>query len=139
MANFFAARLNRILALCALIHAKVSSSSSDTNACQNYAFDYKITKDLDNIEIATGRVYIILMEDNLVTVVKKLLQAKLIVGQQVEIISYNETPIKEIILIGITTISADFKMMGETAAKMILEKSTQHVAVPFYLTLRDSL
>lgn len=110
-----------------------------TAFCQDYAFDYKITKNPDTIEIAKGTVYIILMEDNLVTVVKKLLQAKLIVGQQVGIISYNETPIKEIILNGITTISADFKMMGETAAKMILEKSTQHVAVPFYLTLRDSL
>jgi DNA-binding transcriptional regulator YhcF (GntR family) len=110
-----------------------------TAFCQDYAFDYQITKNPNFIEIAEGSVYIILMEDNLVTVVKKLLQANLKVGKQVGIISYNETPIKEIILNGITTISTDFKLMGETAAQMILENSRKHVAVPFRLTLRNSL
>ena len=110
-----------------------------TSFCQDYAFDYEITRNLFAVEIAEGTVYIILMEDNLVSVVKMILEAKLEVGKQVGIISYNETPIKQIILNGITTISADFKVMGETAAKMILEKSNEHIAVPFYLTLRDSL
>jgi hypothetical protein len=30
-------------------------------------------------------------------------------------------------------------MMGEKAAQMILDQSTEHVAIPFYLTLRASL
>ena len=83
--------------------------------------------------------YISMMEDDFVILVKKILETKMKVGVQVGIISYNEIPLKQIILDGITTISADFKTMGERAATMILEKSTQHVAVPFYLTLRNSL
>ena len=60
-------------------------------------------------------------------------------GKEVGVVSYNETPLKKIILNGITTISTDFQMMGEKAAQMILEPSTEHVAIPFYLTLRASL
>src|ERR1035437_9607076 len=61
------------------------------------------------------------------------------IGEQVEIISYNETPLKKIILNGITTISTDFHQMGIIAAELILSNSKEHIEVPFKLTLRDSL
>jgi DNA-binding LacI/PurR family transcriptional regulator len=98
-----------------------------------------VIKKPQNITIEPHTVYISLMEDDLVTLIKKILEAKLHVGTEVGIISYNETPIKQIILNGITTISADFKMMGETAARMILERTGKHEAVALNLNLRDSL
>jgi DNA-binding transcriptional regulator YhcF (GntR family) len=107
--------------------------------CQDYAFNYEVIKKPQAIEITEETAYISLMEDDLVTLIKKILETKFEVGKQVGIISYNETPIKQIILNGITTISADFKMMGEKAAQIILERSTEHTAAPFYLTLRASL
>ena len=107
--------------------------------CQDYAFNYEIIRNPQTINIREGTVYISLMEDDLVILVKKVLEKKMEIGKQVGIISYNETPIKQIILGGITTISADFNTMGERAAKMIIEKSKKHETVPFYLTLRDSL
>jgi DNA-binding transcriptional regulator YhcF (GntR family) len=107
--------------------------------CQDYAFAYEVIRKPQMINIKEGTVYISLMENDLVILIKKILETKMEVGRQVGIISYNEIPLKQIILEGITTISADFKTMGERAAKMILEKSTEHVAVPFYLTLRHSL
>ena len=107
--------------------------------CQDFAFDYEVITTTEDINITEGTAYISFMEDDLVILVKKILETKMEVGVQVGIISYNEIPLKQIILDGITTISADFKTMGETAATMILNTSTQHVAVPFYLTLRNSL
>ena len=47
--------------------------------------------------------------------------------------------IKKIIMNGITTISTDFKMMGEKAAELILNNSTEHIEARFYLTVRNSL
>ena len=47
--------------------------------------------------------------------------------------------LKKIILNGITTISTDFQMMGEKAAELILNKSSEHIEARFYLTLRNSL
>jgi len=107
--------------------------------CQDYAFKHEVIRQPQSINIKEGVVYISLMEDDLIILVKKVLESKMEVGKQVGIISYNETPIKQIILDGITTISTDFKMMGEKAAELILERSTERLAAPFYLTLRDSL
>lgn len=61
------------------------------------------------------------------------------VGKHVGVISYNEAPLMKMILNGITTISTDLQMMGEKAAQLILEQSTEHVAILFYLTPRASL
>jgi DNA-binding LacI/PurR family transcriptional regulator len=79
------------------------------------------------------------MEDDLVYLIEKIFDQNLKLGNEVGVISYNETPIKKIIMNGITTISTDFKMMGEKAAELILNKSTEHIEAQFYLTVRNSL
>jgi DNA-binding transcriptional regulator YhcF (GntR family) len=107
--------------------------------CGEYAFNYEVVSNIHNETIQKNVAYISLMEDDLVVLIEKILCSKLTVGKQVGIISYNETPVKKIILDGITTISSDFKIMGEKAAQMILDQSAEHFAVPFSLTLRASL
>lgn len=107
--------------------------------CQQYAFNYKVIHNIEEEVIQKGEVYINLMENDLVILIEKILATGLKVGKDVGVISYNETPLKKIILNGITTISTDFQMMGEKAAQMVLEPSKEHVAIPFYLTLRASL
>lgn len=109
------------------------------NFCREFAFNYKVIDKAIETEVAAGEVYINLMEDDLVTLLGKIKNTHLQVGTDVGIISYNETPWKEFILEGITTISTDFKKMGEMAARMILDKQPDHLAMPFTLTLRKSL
>jgi DNA-binding LacI/PurR family transcriptional regulator len=53
------------------------------------------------------------MEYDLVDLIGKILDQNLVLGKDVGAISYNEISIKKIIMKGITTISTDFKMMGE--------------------------
>ena len=79
------------------------------------------------------------MEDDLVTLIEKILSSDYEIGKDVGVISYNETAIKKIILNGITTISTDFQMMGEKTAELILNNSVEHIEARFYLTLRNSL
>ena len=107
--------------------------------CQQYAFNHLLVSDISEEPISKGEVYINLMEDDLVKLLDRAISLKLKIGKDVGIISYNETPLKKFILNGITTISTDFKQMGETAARLILENSKQHEEVPFYLTLRPSI
>lgn len=107
--------------------------------CQQYAFNYKVVRDIENEPIKEGEVYINLMENDLVVLIEKILATKMKLGKHVGVISYNETPLKKLILNGITTISTDFQLMGEKAAQLILEQSTEHIETPFYLTLRASL
>jgi DNA-binding transcriptional regulator YhcF (GntR family) len=107
--------------------------------CSEYAFGYHVVRNIADEPINEGEVFINLMENDLVILIERILSLKMKVGRDVGVISYNETPLKKIILDGITTISSDFEMMGEKTAQLIRERSTQHIQIPFYLTLRSSL
>src|SRR5207249_7998130 len=103
------------------------------NFCQDNTFSYKIISDVSEEPINAGEVYISVREDDLVTLIERIMLLDLKIGEQVGIISYNETPIKKIILNGITTISTNFHQMGITAAKLILSNSREHIEVPYKL------
>jgi DNA-binding transcriptional regulator YhcF (GntR family) len=107
--------------------------------CDQYAFASKVVHDISLEPINKGEVFINLMESDLVILIERILTASFRVGEEVGVISYNETPLKKIILNGITTISTDFQLMGEMTAELILNRSTDHIEIPFYLTLRSSL
>ena len=107
--------------------------------CDQYAFNRQVIDSISEEPIHPGEVYINLMENDLVTLIERIMARRLVVGKDVGVISYNETPLKRIILDGITTISTDFETMGRKVAELILEKKTAHVEVPFSLRMRSSL
>lgn len=106
---------------------------------QQYAFNHLLVSDLQKEKISKGTCYINIAEADLVKILGKAIQKNLLIGQDVGLISYNETPLKKFILNGITTISTDFERMGTLAAQLIKRKSIEKIEVPFYLTLRPSL
>lgn len=110
-----------------------------TSFCHEYTFGFKVVHDISGEPIKKGEVYINLMDNDLVVLIERIIESKLKVGKDVGVISYNETPLKKIILDGITTISTDFEAMGEETAKIIRDKEIRHVEVPFRLNLRNSL
>lgn len=83
-----------------------------------------------------GEVNINLREDNLLILPGKVLATRMKPGKQVVVIS---SPLKKIILNGITTLSTDFRLMGEKTAELIPEQLMQQIAIPFALTLRNTL
>lgn len=60
------------------------------------------------------------------------------IGEDISLISYNDSPINEIILNGLTSVSTDFKQMGEVAAQMILDKSLSKVKCDFRMIRRGT-
>lgn len=107
--------------------------------CQQYAFNYVMVNDIINEPIEKGELFISVMEDDLVYLLEKIVSLDLKLGEDIGLISYNETPLKKLLLDGITTISTDFKMMGTMAAETVMSHSLAHQEVPFYITLRSSL
>jgi len=107
--------------------------------CLEYAFNCAVVSDIELEEIDEGNAFINLMESDLVTLIERIVSLHFEVGKQVGVISYNETPLKKIILNGITTVSTDFHQMGKMAAQLILTGSKDHLEVPFYFTPRSSL
>jgi DNA-binding transcriptional regulator YhcF (GntR family) len=107
--------------------------------CDQFAFTHHVVHSMDSEAMNKGVAYITLMENDLVILVERIVTEKWKVGKDIGVISYNETPLKRVILNGITTISTDFEQMGKQVAKVILNKSSTQLAVPFYLNLRSSL
>lgn len=107
--------------------------------CNQYAFNFVVVNDVETETINKGDLFINVMEDDLSHLLQKILDSTLKIGSDVGIISYNETPLKKFILNGITTVSTDFKMMGQMAAQAIINQSSGHQEVPFAITLRPSL
>lgn len=110
-----------------------------TTFCEQYTFNFKVVHEMSEEPINHGEVFINLMDNDLVTLIERIIESKLEVGKDVGVISYNETPLKKIILNGITTISTDFEAMGMETARIIQQNTLRHVHVPFSLTLRASL
>lgn len=107
--------------------------------CKQYAFNHKVVHDIRKETLGKGEVYINLMDDDLVVLIEKILVSKFKVGKEIGVISYNETPLKKIILNGITTISTDFEAMGIETAEIIKTGKKARVEIAFKLTQRASL
>jgi DNA-binding LacI/PurR family transcriptional regulator len=71
--------------------------------------------------------------------VLKINQKKLQIGKDIGLISYNDTPLKQITAGGITTISTDFEMMGKTLGELILQGDQKAIHNPSNLIIRNSL
>lgn len=106
--------------------------------CIEYKLDFEILNEVyDDMVLKKGDLFITIEEADLVNLVKQVREDEYKLGDEIGIISYNDTPLKE--LLGITVISTDFKVMGETAASMILNKEKGKFKVPFNLIERESL
>ncbi len=103
---------------------------------QQIAFEV-IDEIYEDMVLHRGDLFIIIAEADLVNLVKQVRDEQLVLGQDVGIISYNETPLKD--LLGIAVISTDFQQMGQTGAEMLLDKRTDRVKNPFRLIERESL
>jgi len=90
-----------------------------------------------NEVVQAGTTYVVIRETDLVELVKKIRQTSFLLGREVGIISFNETPLKE--LLNMTVITTDFEAMGKTAATLLLEKKRVKVKNPFYTIRRGSL
>jgi len=71
--------------------------------------------------------------------VKNAKSKHLKIGNEIGIISYNYSTLKEVVDNGITTISTDFIKMGQTLANMILNRSKRLVENSCSLIIRNSL
>lgn len=106
--------------------------------CEQYGFEFEILdKIYDDLEFEYKEAYITIEEEDLVHLVQQIREKNLVMGKDIGVISYNETPLKT--LLGITVISTDFKRMGEAAARLVLSNKKEISKNPFNYIERNSL
>ena len=107
--------------------------------CKTNTIKNSVVNSLENISLNKGDVFVIPDDKNLLIIIKKIKEEKLILAKDIGIISYNDTLLKEIVEGGITTISTDFNEMGKRLADMIRNKEHFQIENTNTLILRNSL
>lgn len=102
-------------------------------------FNYEVINSLNDRLLKKGEVYLLLDDQSLILLIKKMKDQQLVLGHDIGVISYNDTLLKEIVEGGITTISTDFNAMGKRLAEMILNKEYLKIENPNALIIRNSL
>ncbi|WP_199287705.1 GntR family transcriptional regulator [Pseudotamlana carrageenivorans] len=106
--------------------------------CLENDIDFEILNEVcDEMVFKKGDLFITIEEADLVNIITQIREQELSLGESIGVISYNDTPLKD--LLGITVMSTDFKVMGETAAKMILNNDMGRIKVPFNFIDRKSI
>ena len=103
------------------------------------SIETEVIESLRDRTVRNGEVYLILEDNDLIWFIKHIKEKELELGKDVGLISYNDTLLKEVVEGGITTISTDFKLMGERLAKMISHNEQLQIENPNKLTIRNSL
>ncbi|GIZ08135.1 GntR family transcriptional regulator [Flavobacterium sp. UMI-01] len=91
----------------------------------------------EDIILKEGDLFITIVEADLVKLVKQIRDEEFVLGDKIGVISYNDTPLKE--LLGITVMSTDFKFLGRETASMIENNQKGIIKVPFHFIDRNSI
>lgn len=131
--------------ICLVAHATAPHRNAVIRGFDRFCADFKVknsTIDHNEIdEINKGSLYILISEknDDLVKIIKFCRQNNFTLGNEIGIISYNETQLKEILEGGITVISTDFYKMGERVAAIINNNEIVNEINPSEIIIRDSI
>ncbi|HAH25592.1 MAG TPA: GntR family transcriptional regulator [Prolixibacteraceae bacterium] len=107
--------------------------------CSDHQLKHTVLDNIDSREVQPGQAYLVIKDSDLVKIVKDCKKNGYKIGSEVGIISYNDTPMKEIVGAGITVISTDFVRMGRDCANFIVTKEKLTEVIPTKLILRGSL
>lgn len=100
---------------------------------------FVIQDDLDLNGIKKGDVYLLFSDPDIVRFVKYLEIRQMTIGKDVGMISYDDTPLKEILLGGVSVISTDFENMGRMAAETISDRNVRIMENPGHFIKRKTL
>lgn len=105
----------------------------DENNLQHHIIQY-----ITESNLKKNHLYIIFDDNELLNTLKIIRKKDWKLKDDIGIISFDETPMKELLAGGISVLSTDFELMGKTAAGMVKEKINGQIANPFRLIHRNS-
>ncbi|GAB3527609.1 GntR family transcriptional regulator [Pontibacter brevis] len=107
--------------------------------CREVSMEHTVVNCVHEEPLSAGTAFIVLEESDLANLIMETRAKGLTLGKEVGLISYNDTPLKNILDNGITVISTDHERMGETAGNLMKHKLREKVHNPFTLIRRSSL
>jgi DNA-binding transcriptional regulator YhcF (GntR family) len=106
--------------------------------CKENQIEHKIIQNINESNIVKNNLYIIFDDNELLSTLKIIQKRSWKLKADIGIISFDETPMKELLAGGISVLSTDFELMGKTAARMVKGELAGQIANPFMLIYRNS-
>lgn len=106
---------------------------------KQYSFDFHVIKEIKEEVVKPNQVFLILSEQGLADILKLCTKLQLSLGKNIGIISYNETPLKEVLFGGISVVTINYEELGRQAADLILQHKKEHIKTPIRFIQRNSL
>jgi len=100
---------------------------------------FYIYDNLNKIPLSKGNMYMIIDDRDLASVILDARGKALLLGKDIGIVSFNEMHLKQVVDIGITTISNDFEDMGRKIAQMVMNKEKGMIESAWKVYERNSL
>ena len=107
--------------------------------CHQLGLAAEIIRSVEKRNVQKGEAYLVVSDRNLVRIVKNAASRHLVLGQDVGLVSFNDTMLKEVVSGGITTISTDFLQMGKGLSDIVLNHQKVKIRNPSKLIVRNSL
>ncbi len=107
--------------------------------CTINSIKCRVAEKFNEKQLKTGQVYLAIKDSDLVEIIKAGFKKDFQLGKDFGVISYNDTPMKEITGGGITVISTDFDMMGVKAAAFVTNRKPVAEILPTRLIMRKTL
>jgi len=122
-----------------LCHPLISIDYFSRFCSENNLENEVIRNQADWKGVEASTLYLCILTEDMVKVIKEADAAGLTLGEHVGLISYNENPVLEVIKNGISSISIDFGLMGAKAAEYVKTKQKVQAVLPTELILRGSV
>ncbi|MFW6289693.1 MAG: GntR family transcriptional regulator [Mariniphaga sp.] len=107
--------------------------------CDKHNIGYRKVEKPFHQEVKKGQCWFIIRDSDLVEVIKKCRAKGLRTGKDIGMLSYNDTPMKQIVEGGISVISTNFEKMGQLASGFVKTRQKITKVLPTSLILRESV
>jgi DNA-binding transcriptional regulator YhcF (GntR family) len=107
--------------------------------CRQQKVKGAVMDNLDEKKLCANEAYLVFTDTDMVRFIRHCEKMKWKPGKDIGLISYDDTPLKEILLGGVTIITTDFEQMGKTAGELITGKRIEKIANPARLIKRKTL
>lgn len=107
--------------------------------CVEYEYEFGIVEDSINENLEKNAAYISIEENDLINLIKQIRNNDFVPGEDIGIISYYDSSLKEILMDGITVVSTNYEDFGEQAGMLVLKNEKEQIRSRFEVFVRNSL
>ncbi|GAB4025938.1 GntR family transcriptional regulator [Spirosoma gilvum] len=113
--------------------------SAFLNFTEQHQIDGQVLDAVDEIPLQKGAAYLLVDDDDLISLIQEAAQKRLVLGQDIGLVSFNDARYKAVVGGGISVIKTDVSVVGKNLARIIDHNEKQRVRIPMQFIKRGSL